>query len=123
MIGTLWLGGNESKAGNLTQKLLGNMTKCYELTVLENINETTIDKSCPTYGDNIAAASRLASGIERGKAESGFVARAWATEVEKNVSAYAYFGGFIGQGNISKNRKQVKSTCWHGQCSKAGHER
>lgn len=87
LIGTFWVSGNSSQAANLTRKILDNVTKCYELTILENINESTIYKSCQSYGDNIAIATRLASGIEKGKILKGYISRAWATKTKKNSSA------------------------------------
>ncbi|MBI5355252.1 MAG: VWA domain-containing protein, partial [Candidatus Aenigmarchaeota archaeon] len=85
------------------KKILDNVTKCYELVVYDTFNETSIHKSCQSYGSNIAIATRLASGIERGKPLKGYVARATASKVIKNSTAYTYFGGFEGQGNLSRN--------------------
>ncbi|MFC2162832.1 VWA domain-containing protein, partial [Candidatus Altiarchaeota archaeon] len=46
--------------------------------------------------------TRLLVGYGKGKPTRGYVARAFLTNIrEKETSRYAYFGGYIGQGNIT----------------------
>jgi len=83
LIGTFWYSGNESIARNITKEVLENLTnKCFKLEVG---NETVYSSNCPE-SNTVAVAFRTASGYEIGKPVAGYIARAWATKVVKNIT-------------------------------------
>ncbi|MGV8150652.1 MAG: vWA domain-containing protein [Candidatus Woesearchaeota archaeon] len=52
--------------------------------------------------ESITATRRMVSGIEKGKPLTGSTGTAYLRKINnKKTSSYSYFGGFIGQGNIS----------------------
>ncbi len=66
---------------------------------------TTSGSSRPDINNSgiVAIGSRILSGKETGKPVEGYVARAYLTKIiSKETSAYAYFGGYVGEGNISR---------------------
>ncbi len=51
----------------------------------------------------LISAKALVSGIEREKAIEGFTSRVFLSELDEKISAvYSYFGGYVGNGNITK---------------------
>jgi hypothetical protein len=104
LVGSLWASGNSTKQGyanNITQDVMGELVPSrigYEMlmdgeSVYANGNMT---------GSYISRFSTIVSGYEIGKPVSGFLASAFLTRITKNTSSYAYFGGYVGDGNITK---------------------
>jgi len=99
VIGTLWLEGNKTDAGNLTEKLLKNFTsRCFELVFGDDI----IYKSCPTEGNTIAVSNRMVSGYMAGEKPKGYTSRIFIKKLRNFKSKFLYFGGYVGDGNITK---------------------
>ncbi len=62
----------------------------------EFFNKTGVDES------NVVAASRMITGVKKGRAIRGSTAAAFLQRVEnKRTSSFLYFGGFVGQGNVT----------------------
>ncbi|MBD3163922.1 VWA domain-containing protein [Candidatus Woesearchaeota archaeon] len=62
------------------------------------------------YGTNstLIAARKMISGYERSKPVKGSTSRAYLQSIkEKKTASYAYFGGFVGQGNISRQLELI----------------
>jgi len=101
LIASFWYKGNYSIAGNITGEVLEGLTDdfCLNLT----LGTETMYSSCarsPTY---VAVASRIESGYEPGKPAYGYIARAYLTRIRgKKDSSYAYFGGYVGDGNLTR---------------------
>jgi hypothetical protein len=111
LILTLWAQGedenNETKkelARNITRELInsiGNFSKNFNLSI--QIYNSTI------YGNytalpktkNIVSSVLVESTYSPGKPKYGYITRAYLTEIDKEDSSYLYFGGFVGQGNLS----------------------
>jgi hypothetical protein len=106
MIGTLWVSGDTSAAANLTNIVLGNTTRCFELL----FEDESIAASCPEIGDDVAIASRLASGYKKGKAMFGYMARAWATKSRKYMTSVFPFNpqGSGNVGGVEDKRLEIK---------------
>jgi len=66
----------------------------YANTLISSINSTPIETA-----ENIGVARQLISGIQEGEGVTGFSARAFLTSSLQ--SKYFYFGGYIGDGNIT----------------------
>ena len=57
---------------------------------------------------SLTHSTRLLVGYGKGLPTRGFVARATLTNIkEKETSAYAYFGGFVGEGNVSISVRDI----------------
>jgi hypothetical protein len=104
-IGEEWTVGNESGAANLSGQYLDEIippNMGYRLlfddqTVTENTRVSEDDAIAKTHS------MRLLAGYEKNKTTIGSVARTFLTGItEKTNSVYAYFGGFVGQGDITK---------------------
>ncbi|MFB6088388.1 MAG: VWA domain-containing protein [Candidatus Aenigmatarchaeota archaeon] len=99
LIGSLWVSNKTEEARNVTKEVLGNYVEnCFELT----FSDETIYQSCPQKGDNIAISSRLASGYKTGGPSRGYVSRAFFDKLRKVTSEHAYFGGYVGDGNVTR---------------------
>lgn len=56
----------------------------------------------------LIAARKMISGYEKSKPIKGSTSRAYLKSIkEKKTSSYAYFGGFVGQGNISRQVEHI----------------
>ena len=101
-IGTLWVSGNTTKAEEVADHVLGNFTKrCIQLT-FDNEVVYQNKPDCNEAGKNVAVANRIVSGYAIGKRPEGYTARVLLSKMSKVDSAYVYFGGYVGEGNITK---------------------
>jgi hypothetical protein len=83
LIGSLWFGGNNSLAVNVSREILQSFNgTCINLTV----GTDTIYSSCNSskVPPNIAVRSKIESGYDVGKPVSGYISRAIATKMTKN---------------------------------------
>lgn len=100
-IGQYWATNQTEKANSLFSDLLNlnqTQTKAIKLTIEnEEIYSTTT-----TEAKNIISTQRMIAGISKGAPLSGYSSSAYLKKIQNKKSiAYAYIGGFIGQGNIS----------------------
>lgn len=102
VIGSFWAEGNKSKAGNLTKDILEKMFVDTGLSYAVILgNETIYEKE----HQNALFTSRLStivSGYEKTKPVNGYVAKVYITKPTKTNSKFVYFGGYEGDGNITK---------------------
>jgi len=101
LIASFWYADNKTIARNISEEVLEGVAEdvCVNLTV----DSLTIYSSCPTPGKEIAVATRIESGYEPGKPAFGYIARAFLTAIKgKRDSSYAFFGGYVGDGNITR---------------------
>ncbi len=103
VLGHLWAQNSTAMdecAANLTRELLNRtLPGSFGYEVL--IDGDTIYKE----GEPENYLSRLhtiVSGYELGKPVSGYFASAYISRMSKETSSYAYFGGYVGDGNITK---------------------
>ena len=104
IIGSFAVGNETQKeyAKNLTRELFSKiLPENFGYGIYIN-GETVYNSS--NEGNFVSTLSTISSGYEIGKPVYGFVSRSFLTGISgKTTSAYAYFGGFVGQGNISRN--------------------
>ncbi|HDN74373.1 MAG TPA: VWA domain-containing protein, partial [Archaeoglobus sp.] len=101
LIGSFWYAGNASIAENISREVLEGIVDdiCLNLT-LEN---QTIYSSCNTQPKELVVSSRMETGYEAGRPVYGYIARAFLVSIRgKKDSSYVYFGGYEGDGNITK---------------------
>jgi hypothetical protein len=103
VIGYLWAQNSTiltSCAENISIEVLNRtLPKGLEYEIL--MDDVSI-YSTGTGGDYISRLSTIVSGYELGKPVSGYFASAFISRISKSTSSYAYFGGYVGDGNITK---------------------
>ncbi len=103
IIGSMWSSGNATlhdHASNITGSILNQtLAPGYNCEVV--MGGDSIYSRGPDDGGFLARLSSLVSGVERGKPVDGYFARAYPSMVGGFRSQYAYFGGYVGQGNLS----------------------
>lgn len=103
MIGYYWAQGNNECATNLTafiyNSILNETTPGFALLIDGNeIFSTQLNE--PDY---ISRVSTVASGYEKEKVVRGYISKVFITKASRESSTYGYFGGYVGDGNITKN--------------------
>ena len=101
LIASFWYRGNYTIAKNISRDVLEGLTDdfCLNLT----LETDTIYSSCSTSSKDVAVSSRIESGYQPGKPTFGYIARAFLTSItNKRDSSYVYFGGYVGDGNITR---------------------
>jgi hypothetical protein len=103
VLGYLWAQNStvlNECAENLTREIFNRtLPSSYGYEVL--IDDISIYKhGSPT--NYLSRLSTIVSGYELGKPVSGYFGSAYISRMAKNTSAYVYFGGYEGDGNITK---------------------
>ncbi len=100
-IGEYWATGELAKAEYLAQLMSANLIPSkYGFSIV--IDGTTIYNRTISKTRDLVSAQRMVSGIAAGSPIEGSSSSAYLRKIRsKMTSSYAYFGGFIGQGNIS----------------------
>ncbi len=103
VVGSLWASGNVTEAENLTNAVFGEFLNStnYNFEILMNGERVYINNKTPGI-NQFSRFSTVVSGYKVGKPVWGYVARAYLTKATKTDSTYVYFGGYVGDGNISK---------------------
>jgi len=112
VLGELWSDNTpESSKGaaNITKDILGNILPDnigYQVLINDRPIYNSSDTSRPSESNAEAgiSAGRVASGYESNKNVSGCIAMTYLTSIKgKKDSSYVYFGGYVGDGNITAN--------------------
>jgi hypothetical protein len=103
VIGSFWAAGNASQASNLTREIAGNVLSRTGLEYEVSFNDETVYSSQPASSDFLARLSTIVSGYEKMRPVNGYLAKVYINKVGKTNSAFVYFGGYEGDGNITKN--------------------
>jgi hypothetical protein len=102
-IGTYWATGEIAFAQNLSDSILQNLFPNNTGMHLTFENDVVFEHS-QTVGstDDLVAGERMITGIAQGAPLSGSTSSAYLRRIsDKRTSSFAYFGGFVGQGEIS----------------------
>src|SRR3989344_1616939 len=98
--GEFWAASNDSLAAQLLNFTTGVVPPQFQYGIFFS-GEQVFGSGLPA-SSSVVSTKRIISGIAKGKPTSGFSSRAQLTSFQaKNSFAYAYFGGFTGQGNMS----------------------
>lgn len=108
VIGKLWAENKSEAAMIITKDILGNilpgnigyqvLINGYDVYNSSGTNRTKYEDATTEISSN-----RIASGYQKGENVTGCVARAYLKSIRKNDSSYLYFGGYVGDGNITVN--------------------
>ncbi|MBW2983808.1 VWA domain-containing protein [Candidatus Woesearchaeota archaeon] len=98
------VGGREDEASELINLTIGNLVPdYYNLGVWIEGFEEPVYATSQEPVTQLISSKQLVSGIEKEKAVEGLASRAFLSGInERTSSAYAYFGGYEGDGNITK---------------------
>lgn len=100
-IGKFWALNDTSNADALTSLVLEDMMPQNHGIALLIENDTIFSQINGT-NNQVASAGRMVSGIAQGEALEGSTGVAFLQRISgKQTNAFAYFGGFVGQGNVS----------------------
>jgi len=111
IIGALWASDNITLlegANNISKHIIDKLipsTVEWRLT----IENETIYNSSQNISRTVTIGKRVLSGVAKGKPSQGFLANAFIKGIDKLSSSYVFFGGFVGQGNISVNVSDIPS--------------
>lgn len=103
VIGSFWAEGNQSYAENLTEEIFESILNGTGLSYEILFDSESIYSSQPDYSDFLARLSTIVSGYEKTRPVNGYMAKVYPTKVSKSNSYFLYFGGYVGDGNITKN--------------------
>lgn len=102
VIGSFWASGNVTEAANLTRGLLDSLFNetGYEYEMFFS-GESVYNSSVPPRESFLARLSTVVSGYEKTKPVNGYAAKVYLSKVSKSASYFVYFGGYVGEGNIT----------------------
>ncbi len=101
-IGEFWANGDAELAMNFTRNLTEEIVPGnYGLKIL--VNDEEIYSRGIALKKSLVSSRKIVSGIAKAKPTQGFTGRALLNGIKsKKTSAYVYFGGYEGDGNLSK---------------------
>jgi hypothetical protein len=102
VIGSFWAEGNTSYARNLTNDIFEKVTGRTGLNYEVSFNGESIYASAGNYSDFLARLSTIVSGYEKTRPVNGYLAKVYMAKVGKTNSEFIYFGGYEGDGNLTK---------------------
>lgn len=109
LIGQLWVTNKTNEARLLIQNLSANWIPS-GVAFGFYIDGQNVYQYGNLSSNYIITARRMISGIELGKPITGSTARAHLSSIgDKKTSAYTYFGGFDGQGNVTRFIRNLPS--------------
>lgn len=108
-IGELWAEGKEDVAEELARNLTeGYIENTYGYSI--HFGDDVVYTRNKTLGDILSISSKLISGLDKNKTIDGIVSHSYlSSEQKRKEESYAYFGGFVGQGNITKRISGIPS--------------
>lgn len=103
-MGEFWALNYSEKSTTLFEIVFNNSIPETLTSVEINIEDDTLFKSNISEQSDIVTGRRMISGIAKGAPLTGYSSSAYLKKVRnKKDSAYSYFGGFYGQGNITSS--------------------
>ncbi|MBR9690922.1 hypothetical protein GOV08_04530, partial [Candidatus Woesearchaeota archaeon] len=108
-IGELYVLNKTTEAQNLAENISAQLIPSrYGFSIV--VNEEEVYSNALPVTKTLFTSKRLISGIEKFKPIRGSASKVYLQGLdEKKDSAYIFFGGFIGQGNISKFTDDIPS--------------
>jgi hypothetical protein len=102
VVGSFWAAGNQSYAENLTSgivnAILSNTAYGFEILM----NGESIYQNGSLDPDYVTRLTTIVSGYEKDKPVNGYVAKVYMTKVRKTGMDFSYFGGYVGDGNVTR---------------------
>lgn len=105
-IAVLWASNQTAAARDLSRTYFGEVVpRGYEYRLSIRNEGTTAVYNSSRLGNAtfVATASRLVSGVSRNRPTRGYIARATLQEATERETENVFYGGYIGDGNITSN--------------------
>ncbi len=102
VVGSLWAAGNVDDARNMTGDVMGSILNGSKYGFEIIMGNTSIYLRNNTGQDHVARLSTIISGYDVGRPVSGHVANAFLSRFSKITSSFEYFGGYVGDGNMTR---------------------
>ncbi|MBN1793144.1 hypothetical protein JW826_05665 [Candidatus Woesearchaeota archaeon] len=100
-IGTYWAANETTLASELAQEVLSGLLPNNTGFQLELGSDVLFNQTFSSQTD-VYVADRMITGVMQGAPLEGSTSSAYLRKIkDKRTSSYAYFGGFVGQGNIT----------------------
>jgi hypothetical protein len=98
---------NLTMAQNITTQLIGKIVPSNFASSVSIENETLFNEN-GTMKKIYASSRRIASGYMKGEKSAGYLTSIFLTSIGgKRAQSYYFFGGFVGQGNITAKIKDI----------------
>ncbi len=95
-------GESKEIARNISREILEGITDDVCINITVDV-ETIYNSLCETPAEEVAVSARIETGYIPGKPAYGYIARGFLTSItSKEDSSFTYYGGYVGEGNISK---------------------
>jgi hypothetical protein len=102
VIGSFWAEGNASLAQNLTKEIFEKIVNGTGLNYEVLFDGESIYASGSGDSDFVARLSNIVSGYEKTRPVNGYMAKVYMSKAGKTNSEFIYFGGYEGDGNLTK---------------------
>lgn len=103
VVGSFWAEGNRSKAENLTREIFGAILGGTGLEYEVLFSGESIYASSNETSGFLSRLTTVVSGYEKTRPVNGYLARVHLAKVSKSISRFVYFGGYVGDGNVTKS--------------------
>ncbi|NOZ80700.1 MAG: hypothetical protein GXP63_03420 [DPANN group archaeon] len=100
-IGEFWAGGDMDEARNLSRILLGDLVPSGRGVGIFINGESIYVRNITATRRKLWRQGKIVSGIAKDKPYKGILSRAFLRAEPKKRTAYAFFGGYVGDGNIT----------------------
>jgi len=102
VIGSFWASDNMTEAAGLTSGILDSLfnESGYDYEILLS-GESVYNSSMPPRNSFLARLSTVVSGYEKTRPVNGYAAKVYLSKVSKSASSFIYFGGYVGEGNMT----------------------
>jgi hypothetical protein len=109
ILGSLWASGNSTlneDANNISKHIIGKIIPDNVMWSV-TLDSEKIYNNSGNITKTLTLSKRIVSGIEKGSPPKGFLSNAFVKGIDKQFSSYFFFGGFIGQGNITATIRNI----------------
>ncbi|MFC2154844.1 hypothetical protein ACFLRC_05130 [Candidatus Altiarchaeota archaeon] len=112
-VGEAWAENNTNRSTEIADYYLDELipeSTGYRLIIEDEIISESVGRTPRAESTELTHSTRLLVGYGKGLPVTGSVARAFLTGVQaKTTSSYGYFGGFVGEGNITRIISDIPS--------------
>ncbi|MDY6774424.1 MAG: hypothetical protein SVS85_04450, partial [Candidatus Nanohaloarchaea archaeon] len=106
-VATLWASNETAAARNLTESYFDSLIPDeygYRVVMAEDGRKVLYNTSrVPQNVEFLTRSSRIVSGVARNRPTRGYIARASLSEATKQATRNVFYGGYVGDGNITSN--------------------
>ncbi|MDY6766382.1 MAG: vWA domain-containing protein [Candidatus Nanohaloarchaea archaeon] len=105
-VAVLWASNDTAAARNLTRSFFSTIIPDrygYRVVLADDRRQLIYNTSVPRNTTYLATSARIISGVSRNRPTRGFIARASLSETTKQATENVFYGGYVGDGNLTSN--------------------